>query len=349
MKKIILFVGIIILFACEEKQITEPKINYMISEIIPKQSFWGDTVTIYGNDFGIKNFSSHLIIPDNIYFESENALIWQDNKISFVMPDNSVSGEIEIVIADSLIGSVFIEINPLPEIDTVHIQPGTFNMGSVSGSEDEYPVHNVIIENRLIVSAKEITVREFSNIMGYLPDNNDDLHLPVVNVSWLESIRFCNELSKIEGLDTCYIITDDRVEWNDSSNGWRLPTEAEWEFVAKGNNNNDFPFNKELNDFGWFSQNSGLKIHPGGRKEANENRIYDMNGNVWEWCWDYYDSDYYEVSETINPKGPSNGDYRVKRGGSAIEGSFYARNSNRNSQSSNKDFSGFRIFRNKSE
>lgn len=346
MRKYILFAISLMFIACNEKNVSEPELNYIIDKIEPASSFIGDTVNIYGYDFGDVIFSSNLILPPNIEILSEDVLLWQNQKISFVVPENAVSGEISVIVQDSLIGTVFLEISKIPPYKTVSVNSGSFSMGSESGSEDELPVHTVNISNSLEVFEKEVTVRMFKNVMGYVPNGNDDINLPVRNVKWIEAVKFCNELSKIEELDTCYTITESFAEWDDSKDGWRLPTEAEWEFLARSNNNFDFPNNGELTDYGWFSQNSGLKLHPGARKNANENKIFDMNGNVWEWCWDFYQREYYNLSPDTDPKGPDTGETHVKRGGSAIEGSYFSRNSARKSSENTISYTGIRIVRN---
>lgn len=129
---------------------------------------------------------------------------------------------------------------------------------------------------------------------------------PVVNVSWNDAISFCNLLSQKDGLKECYSISNDGetiiLDWE--SNGYRLPSEAEWQYACKAGTNG-YRYG-ELDKIAWFNENSEGKIHEVGRKEPNEWGLYDMLGNVWEWCWDLYDEQVY-------------GSYRIFRGGSWAE------------------------------
>jgi len=129
---------------------------------------------------------------------------------------------------------------------------------------------------------------------------------PVVDVSWQDAIRFCNLLSRREGLSECYAIGEDgeSVEWNREADGYRLPTEAEWQYACKAGT--DGYRYGELDEIGWHQGNSGGRIHGVGQKGPNAWGLYDMLGNVWEWCWDQYDPEVY-------------GPYRVFRGGSWAE------------------------------
>ncbi|MDX9791532.1 MAG: SUMF1/EgtB/PvdO family nonheme iron enzyme, partial [Candidatus Kapabacteria bacterium] len=155
------------------------------------------------------------------------------------------------------------------------------------------------------------------------------IELPVENVTWINAVQFCNELSKLNGLEEVYTITGVDAVADFSKNGWRLPTEAEWEYACKAGTNGDFAGSGIIGEMAWYGDNSGLKMHPPGRKNPNQFGLYDMHGNVWEWCWDYYDPDYYSEGMTIDPVGPSNGERRVLRGGSWNDGMNFLRSSNR--------------------
>ncbi|WP_132944604.1 SUMF1/EgtB/PvdO family nonheme iron enzyme [Tumebacillus sp. BK434] len=133
-----------------------------------------------------------------------------------------------------------------------------------------------------------------------------DPQAPVVEVSWLEAIAFCNLLSEHEELQSCYTVCDDgeTVVWNREANGYRLPTEAEWQYACKAGTTG-YRYG-ELDDIAWYRQNSAGTVHPVGEKQPNAWGLSDMVGNVWEWCWDVYDEEVY-------------GSYRIFRGGSWAE------------------------------
>jgi formylglycine-generating enzyme required for sulfatase activity len=134
-------------------------------------------------------------------------------------------------------------------------------------------------------------------------DSSNELHFPVVDVSWNDAISFCNLLSQHSGLQECYSVSDDdeSVICNWEANGYRLPTEAEWQYACKAGTTG-YRYG-ELDDIGWYNENSEGMAHAVGSKLPNAWGLYDMLGNVWEWCWDLYDVKVY-------------GSYRVFRGGS---------------------------------
>jgi formylglycine-generating enzyme required for sulfatase activity/rubredoxin len=186
-----------------------------------------------------------------------------------------------------------------------------------------------------------VTQREWIEVMGNNPSNfmGDDLH--VEQVSWFAAIEFCNRLSQKEGLAPAYTINRKNVNPNRSANGYRLPTEAEWEYAARGGNGSPGNFkysgSNNVDEVAWYDWNSGKKTHLVGEKKANGLGLYDMSGNVWEWCWDWYGD--YTGSAQTDPVGISSGSIRVLRGGdwghsdrvvrSALRG--YDNPSNRNS------------------
>jgi formylglycine-generating enzyme len=140
-----------------------------------------------------------------------------------------------------------------------------------------------------------------------------------VLVSWYDAVAYANWLSSRDGLTPAYTVTGTNVIWNRSANGWRLPTEAEWEYAARGGRSSRNTTYAGSDDFGsvaWYDRNSGSKTQPVAGKQANELGLYDLSGNVWEWCWDWYGA-YPNRAET-NPGGPASGTHRVLRGGSWI-------------------------------
>ena len=252
--------------------------------------------------------------------------------------------------------------NPIEPINQgllsmVLIPAGTFQMGNTgaySGVSDELPVHTVIISKAFYMSKFEITQSQYYEVMQKKPSNFVGDNLPVEQVSWYDAVAFCNALSLKEGMIPCYTIYGSQISCNFASNGYRLPTEAEWEYACKSGKSTDFyngnllsKYNDiNLNNIGWYTGNSNNTTHPVGQKQPNSFGLYDMNGNVWEWCWDWYGS-YYNTA-IPDPIGPSSGSYRIFRGGGWTSDAVYCRNSyrlNNYSPYSTEDFIGFRVVR----
>ena len=182
-------------------------------------------------------------------------------------------------------------------IEMVYVQGGTFQMGS-----NEYimekPIHSVTVSD-FYIGKYEVTQKQWRDIMGTNPsDFNNCDNCPVEQVSWNDVQDFIEKLNAKTGKN------------------YRLPTEAEWEYAARGGQSYKYAGSDNIGSVAWNEYNSGWKIHPVGQKSPNGYGLYDMSGNVWEWCSDWYDSDYYENSPQYNPKGASSGSSRVLRGGS---------------------------------
>jgi len=200
----------------------------------------------------------------------------------------------------------------------VYVEGGTFLMGS----ERDYwqkPVHEVTVSS-FYMGKYEVTQKEYQAVMGSNPSDFRGNNRPVHKVSWYDAVEYCNRLSKKEGLTPCYSGSGDDITCNWNANGYRLPTEAEWEYAARGGINKDDYIHSGSNDIykvAWYLINS-RKTHYVGKKKANSLGIYDMSGNVYEWCWDWYDEAYYSKSPRNNPTGAASGSIRVCRGGSWI-------------------------------
>ena len=205
-------------------------------------------------------------------------------------------------------------------IAMVRVPAGVFLMGS-NDTEDERPLHAVQIPADLWIGAYQVTQSEYRAVMGNLPESiftgND--RRPVDSVSWLDAVIFCNLLSARDGFEPYYKIQGERVRI-EGGTGYRLLTEAEWEFAARGGGHGRFGATDDaglLDRFAWYAENSLNQTHEVGLKEPNGVHLHDMLGNVWEWCWDRYSRNGYQVRSEpeVDPGGPAHGVERVLRGG----------------------------------
>jgi sulfatase modifying factor 1 len=225
-----------------------------------------------------------------------------------------------------------------PEMITV--EPGTFQMGSEEGYRFEKPVHTVTISRPFKIGLTAVTYEEFDKYTEDIqkaPVNlgvTDRGTYPVSGVDWFDAVSYCSWLSEKDGLAPCYSGGGKVTKCDFLANGYRLPTEAEWEYAARGGNRSNgylFSGSNDPDDIGWHSGNSGGSAHPVGQKAPNELGIYDMSGNRWEWCWDWFDAEYYAISPEIDPTGPL----------TAPKGSFV--NRSRRSSSAGQDVETLRV------
>jgi sulfatase modifying factor 1 len=232
------------------------------------------------------------------------------------------------------------------------IPAGTFLMGSspqeVAILLDEKPQHGVKIGRPFYLGVYEVTQHEYEQIMNVNPSKfrySDSL--PVEQVSWFDAVIFCNKLSEREGRKPYYRIEGEKLGVL-GGNGFRLPSEAEWEYACRAGTKTPFPFNAndtEIGNYAWFDGNSGKKTHPVGKKQPNRFGLHDMMGNVWEWCVDGYDVDYYKNSPVTDPTGPARTDLRVIRGSAWMVDAVLVRSAyrNRSRPSDRTDHIGFRV------
>ncbi|MDP2984372.1 MAG: formylglycine-generating enzyme family protein [Candidatus Latescibacter sp.] len=195
------------------------------------------------------------------------------------------------------------------------IPAGSFQMGS-SDHSDEQPIHAVTL-SAFQMSAYEITQGQYKAVMGTNPSSfKGDDNLPVEQVSWWDARKFCNAVSDSSGFGRCYY--DESTDACDfTKNGFRLPTEAEWEYACRAGTTTMYYTGDNVSDLdraGWYCYNSSNKTHLVGQKTPNTWGLYDMHGNVWEWCSDWYGS--YTSGSVTNPTGALYGAGRVIRGGS---------------------------------
>ena len=188
-------------------------------------------------------------------------------------------------------------------IEMVKVEAGSFDMGATPEMENpsdwEKPVHRVTLTNNYYIGKYEVTQALWKIVMGSNPSNSKGDNLPVEKVSWNDCQKFISKLNKLTG------------------KSFRLPTEAEWEYAARGGNKSrgyQYSGSNTIGDVAWYDGNSGSKTHAVGTKQPNELGAFDMTGNVWEWCQDWFNR--YSSSPQTNPIGAVSGSCRVYRGGS---------------------------------
>jgi formylglycine-generating enzyme required for sulfatase activity/TolB-like protein len=235
-----------------------------------------------------------------------------------------------------------------PPENMVLVEGGSFQMGSNNGDDNEKPVHSVTVKS-FYLGKYEVTQKEWVEVMGSNPSRLKGDNLPVEEVSWYEAVEYCNKRSVKEGLTPAYRGSGDSIICDFNATGYRLPTEAEWEYAAKGGNKDlmvyEYSGGNSAGAVAWYTDNSGGQTHPVGTKQPNSLGLYDMSGNVWEWCWDRYGS--YSSGAQTDPRGASSGFHRVHRGGSWDYAAAHVRSANRSINAPSIRFSnvGFRLLR----
>ena len=197
----------------------------------------------------------------------------------------------------------------------VRLPGGWFVMGSAARNQTDEQPHRVFV-GPFDIDVCEVTQAHFEKVAGKNPSRWKNETNPVEQIRWADAARYCNARSKLEGLRPAY---DERTWACDfSADGYRLPTEAEWEYACRAGSEAEFCFGSGaagLAEYAWFKDNAGSGPHPVAGKKPNAWGLYDMSGNVWEWCNDFYDEDYYKSSPERDPAGPPAGKSRVLRGG----------------------------------
>jgi len=199
-------------------------------------------------------------------------------------------------------------------IEMVLLPAGRFTMGDKN--EIDAPPHEVAV-SAFYMDRYLVTQQQYRRIRGKSPSRWKGDQNPVEQVCWLDAASFCNARSQQEGLEPCYDL--ETGQCNFDANGYRLPTEAEWEYACRAGTQTSYFFGNspsKLSDYAWFDKNSGGHPQPVGLKRPNPWGLYDICGDIWQWCNDFYQVDYYEQSPVQDPRGPETGETRVVRGGS---------------------------------
>lgn len=299
---------------------------------------------------------AYLLINDSLYHsfdllefnkQSLDIQVWKENA-------DTISRQIEIISGDTLVLELFpnqhLSLGNL-NIEMVLVQGGAYMMGR-EGNKEDARLHSVELDD-FYIGKYEITQFQWEMVMGSNPSQVIGDSLPVENVSWEEVHHFIEALNKI------------------SSKKYRLPTEAEWEYAARGGHKmsaESFKYSggNLINKLAWYWRNSGdtildsrfaneliknnnCRIRRVGGLDANQLGLYDMSGNVWEWCEDWYDADYYKEAPLKNPQGPATGKTKVCRGGGYTSKSRFCKNGFRFSfpPVQSYDYLGFRLVREK--
>ncbi len=234
---------------------------------------------------------------------------------------------------ENLMGEILfkIKVENVYEIDMVFVKGGTFTMGSPTSEAFKFgdETQHLVTLSDFYIGKYEVTQKQWKEIMGSNPSAFSGCdNCPVEQVSWNDVQEFIKKLNQKTGKN------------------YRLPTEAEWEFAARGGNQSKgtiYSGSNNIDEVAWDNNNSGNKSHPVGMKKANELGLYDMSGNVWEWCNDWYEE--YPSGSQTNPKGPSSGTLRVLRGGSWDYRTQFCRSARRNNFNPDKhvNYFGFRM------
>jgi len=238
------------------------------------------------------------------------------------------------------------------------VHAGTYLVGRMDEVEDDHddeddekPHHPVRLTRSVGVGELAVTQGLYRAVTGCNPSEFSagvtSARRPVERVRWTEAVKFCNQLSERCGLDPAYRMEGSDLRCDFKASGFRLPTEHEWEIAARAGTSLTYSGSDDLAAVGWYQGNSGGRTQLVAQKAPNAWGLHDMSGNVWEWCWDWFDADAYEAGTMTDPVGPPTGVRRVRRGGSWNGASQSARTTYRNydGPSFRSDNIGFRIAR----
>jgi formylglycine-generating enzyme required for sulfatase activity len=256
-----------------------------------RNTAWDGLLRLTGQDFGYLASTG----PDQSRQAARKAQEWwEKNKADFVMKATAGSDEIALDLGGGI------------KLELVLVPAGKFMMGSPKDeknrSESEGPQHEVTISRPFYMAIYPVTQEQYEKIIGKNPSHFKGAQNPVENVNWDDAVGFCKTLSQKTGKTV------------------QLPTEAQWEYACRAGSTTRFCYgddndDSKLGDYAWYTGNSGGTTHPVGQKKPNDWGLYDMHGNIWQWCSDLYDEKYYANSPKTDPQGPATSSARVLRGG----------------------------------
>lgn len=278
---IIIFISFISAQTYKNVQARQDGLSVTVQYDMVGDLFRGDKVAL---TFSIDGGNSFSFIKDAEGDIGPNIMPGKKNEINWLLIDK-----------DFIVGKIInFRIVTIPE-DMAYVDGGQYVRINTNAKKNENSEHAVTLGSYLI-DKTEVTQREYRHIMGkFASDYSGCMECPVENVSWFDAMDYAKKIGK------------------------RLPTEAEWEYAARGgsytNKNNLYSGSNKIDEVAWFLANTDTK-QPVGKKKPNELGIYDMSGNVWEWCADWYHADYFQIAQKNDPKGPDYGTEKVVRGGS---------------------------------
>ncbi len=291
-----------------------------------------------------KSNRSNLISDPNLYRPPQKKHKTDPHKIS----THSAQQKPPIAIEQS--GELNRQTVGESEIIEALLVGGRFWMGNNDHGRDEKPRHVVELTNSYWVMTTPVTQQQYQAIIGENPSSHKEDNHPVGNITWIEALLFCNALSVRCNLKPVYTFNVNRVEANWEAKGYRLPTEAEWEFFAKAGTELKYAGSDDIDLVGWYDNNRSETTSPVSQLKPNAWGLFDMTGNVWEWCWDWYDSKIYPTrsnSVALDPIGADFGVKRVYRGCSCRTKERRARVTYRNKKEPDfrGPYVGFRVIR----
>ncbi len=213
----------------------------------------------------------------------------------------------------------------------MHLPGGEFVMGNANGEADEKSVRTVRV-SPFYMDSTEVTQAEYQRLMGTNPAKFKGPSRPVEQLSWLAAIKYCNARSLSENLTPCYDLATGACDF--AADGYRLPTEAEWEYACRAGGDGDYSHGNDaagLKRHAWHKPNAAKATHAVRTRRANAWGLHDLHGNVAEWCHDPY-AESYDLAATDNPTGPAAGKERVLRGGSFRSSADRCRSAARDSE-----------------